>query len=238
METRLKVQAKDRAEVGKQAQNLRRIGILPGVVYGKKLESKNLSIDRKEFEKIYKQTGESTLIDLSVGSEKPLTVLVNAVQRDSLTNEMLHVDFHEVDMNTKIKAKVVLHFIGEAGAVKDLGGVLVKNVTEVEVECLPADLPKELVIDISKLKTFQDSIKISDLEFDHEKVKVALKPETVVVKVAEPRTEEELKELSEKPVEDAVESVEGVVKEEKKEVEEGKDGEKKEETSPKEEKKS
>ncbi|PIR96949.1 MAG: 50S ribosomal protein L25 [Candidatus Doudnabacteria bacterium CG10_big_fil_rev_8_21_14_0_10_41_10] len=238
MGNRLKVSAQNRAEVRKQAQKLRREGLLPGVVYGKQLESKNLSVNRKEFEKIYKQTGESTLVDLTVGSEKPLTVLVNAIQRDGLTNEILHVDFHEVDMKTKIKAKVILQFVGEAMAVKDLGGVLVKNVTEVEVECLPADLPKGLVINISKLKTFQDSIKISDLEFDHEKVKVALKPETVVVKVAEPRTEEELKELSEKPIEDAVESVEGVVKEEKKEGEEGKDGEKKEETSPKEEKKS
>lgn len=237
MQKRLEVKAEQRQDMRKQLSKLRASGQLPGVVYGKKLKGINLTLDHKGFEKLYKEAGESTLVNLAVGSDKPRTVLIHDVQHDKVSDEIIHVDFYEVDMTQKITAKVKLVFIGESVAVKDMGGVLVKNISEVEVECLPADLPKEVAVDISKLNSFDESIKVSDLQFDREKVKIILKPEMVVAKVAEPRSEEELKELEEKPVEEAVETVEGVVKEEKQEGEEGQEGEKKEEPAKEELKK-
>ena len=220
MSTNLKLTATKRSEAGKQVEKLRRTGKIPAVLYGRQVRNELLALDKKEFEKVFAQSGESTLVQLIVESEKPRTVLVHDVQRHFLTGDFIHVDFYEVDMTKKIRAKVALRFVGEAPAVKDMGGVLVKNITEVEVECLPADLPHEIEVDLGKLKTFEDALTLADLKLDSSKVKVLLQPDDLIAKVAPPRTEEELKELEGKPTEEAVESVEGVAKEE-----EGKAGE-------------
>ncbi|OGE80116.1 MAG: hypothetical protein A2826_00860 [Candidatus Doudnabacteria bacterium RIFCSPHIGHO2_01_FULL_43_23] len=213
--TRLKISAKQRTAVGKQASVLRRTGVIPAVLYGKKIKNLNLELNLKEFEKLYSQSGESTLVELGIESDRTRTVLVHEVQRHFLTDTPTHVDFYEVDMSKKIKANVPLRFVGDPIAVKDLGGILVKNLTEVEVECLPADLPHDLEVDISGLNTFADFVKVSDIKIDLQKVKLHISLDEVVIKVAEPRTEEELKALEEKPEGDDVTAVEGVVKEEK-----------------------
>ena len=114
-------------------------------------------------------------------------------------------------MTEKMRTKVSLNFIGRSKAVKE-GGVLVKNLEEIEVECLPLDLPHEIKVDISKLKTFDDVIKIEDLAIPP-KVKILENKDEIVATVTPPRTEEELKALEEE-VEEKVEEVEGVKKEE------------------------
>ena len=108
----------------------------------------------------------------------------------------------------KIEAEIPLEFIGESPAVKELAGVLIKSMDEIPVSCLPGDLPKEFIADISKLKTFEDHIKISDLDIS-EKVKVLIEPGTIIASVAPPRSEEELTRLDEK-VEEDVSKVEGI----------------------------
>ena len=215
MKTELKISAKPRTAVGKQASVLRRTGAIPAVIYGKNVTNINLELDLKEFQKVYSVSGESTLVELDVGRDKPRTVLVHEVQRHYLSDLPIHVDFYEVDMAKKIRAKVPIVFEGESLAVKDLGGILVKNILEVEVECLPEDLPHDLKVDISELKIFEDSVKVSEIKVDLSKVKIFAKLDEIVVKVSPPRTEEELKDLEEKPEGDDVQSVEGVVKEEK-----------------------
>lgn len=205
----ISIQATKRAVTGKQVKTLRNAGKLPAVLYGFNVETQHIEVNEKDFTKAFKSAGESTIVNLSVDG-KTHPVLIHEVQNHYLTDQPIHIDFYAVNMTEKIKVKVPLHFEGEAGAVKALGGTLVKNLNEVEVECLPGDLPQAIEVDISSLNTFEDAIRIADLKVDG-KVAILGNPEEVVVTVAAPRTEEEMAALNEEVKED-VTAVEGVVK--------------------------
>lgn len=206
----LSLTVQKRENFGKKVKTLRKEGLLPSVLYGPKIKSSALNISEKEFEKIYKEAGESSLILLKVGKEN-FQVLIHEVQRDPLSGRFLHVDFYQPLLTEKIQAKVPILFGGEAGAVKELGGTLVKNITEIEVKALPQDLPHEIKVDLSKLKTFKDYIFIKDLQFS-EKVEILRAPEEIVAHVVPPeKVEEEL----EKPIEEKIEEVEKIEKPEK-----------------------
>ncbi len=232
---KITLKAKIRKETGKKVKKFRREGWLPAVVYGKKIPSKNLWIDLAEMEKMYSNVGENTIIELEIKGGEKKDVLIYETQFDPLRDKFSHVDFFQIRMDEKIETEIPLEFTGEAPAVKELGGVLIKNMDEVTVSCLPADLPSELEVKIDKLKTFEDRFKISDLNIS-EKVKILLDSKTVVALVSPPRSEEELAELDEK-VEEDVTKVEGVKdKEEEAEGEEKKEEEGAEEKKPEEEK--
>jgi len=225
----LSLSAKIRQDLGKKVKNLRKKGILPGVLYGPKIETRPLEIDLKEFEKIYKEAGESSLITLVIakGEDEALAsspsdemdkekflVLIHEVKLDSLTEKPIHVDFYQPKLEEEVEVMVPLVFEGEAEAVKDLGGTLVKNISEVEVKALPQNLPHEIKVNIDRLKTFEDNILIKDLIVSKE-VKILKGPEEVVAAVSPPeKVEEEL----EKPIEEKVEEV-GKVEEKKEEKE-------------------
>jgi large subunit ribosomal protein L25 len=216
--------AQPRNLVGKLTKKLRKEKLLPGVVYGHGLKSTNVELDERQFGKVYKQAGESAILNLSVeGQIYP--VLIQDVQYHYLNGKPIHVDFYAVKMDEKITADIPVVFINEAPAVKALGGVLIKNISEVEVECLPGDLPQSFEVDLSSLNSFDDQIRISDLKVS-DRVKVMANPEEMIVGVEAPRSEEELKELEQKPVTEDVSKVEGVVKPE---AEEGDDTKEKEE---------
>lgn len=209
----LTLSAKIRKDLGKKVKSLRKRGILPAVLYGPKIKTQSLEIDLKEFEKIYHETGESSLISLEIENKKT-PVLIHDVQKDPLTERPIHVDFYQPSLKEEIEVRVPLIFEGEAPAVKELGGTLVKNISEIEVKALPQNLPHEIKIDISKLKTFKDNILIKDLKLP-EGVKILRNPEEILAFVAQPeKVEEEL----EKPIEEKVEEVEKI--EEKKTIEE------------------
>jgi len=223
--------AKIRKELGKKVKSLRKEGILPAVLYGHKIKNLNLELDLKEFEKIYKEAGESSLITLVIakgkdeaeasspslkveGEKQKFLVLIHDIQFDHLTQKLIHIDFYQPELKEEVEVTVPLIFEGEAAAVKDLGGTLVKNISEVEVKALPQNLPHEIKVDIGNLKTFEDNILIKDLIVSKE-VKILKEPEEIVAKVTRPeKVEEEL----EKPVEEkGVEEVEKVEKKPKEE---------------------
>jgi large subunit ribosomal protein L25 len=214
MET-VKLSAKTREVFGKKMNIEREKGMLPCIVYGKGLETRNIWVKKLDFLRLIKETGESTMIELSVDSKEKNKVLIYETQKNPVTSEFIHVDFFQVRMDEKIETEVELNYIGEAPAVKELGGILVKNMDKIGVECLPADLPSEIKVDISGLKDFDSHICVKDLEISS-KVKVDIDLETVVALVTPPRSEEELEGLSEK-VEEDVTKVEGVEKEPEKE---------------------
>ncbi len=194
-------------------KKLRREEMVPAVLYGHKVKNIFLMVNYKQFQKIFQEAGESSLIDLVIEKEKkPQKVLIKEVQRDPVSEEFLHVDFYKVKMTEKIIATVPLEFKGVSRAVKDMDGVLVKNLDEVEVSCLPQDLPHSIPVSISSLKTFDDVIYVKDLDIP-ENVELLAHPEDVIVSVTPPRSEKELEELEEK-VEEKVEEVEGMKKEE------------------------
>jgi len=210
--------AQERNISGKQVSQLRQKGLIPAIVYGKDEKNESITVDKKEFQKIYKSVGENTLIDLKIENKIKKT-LISDMQIDPITMEPIHIDFHQVKLTEKVHAEVPLEFIKEeeAPAIRELEGTLVKSKDEVEVESLPSDIPHSIEVDISSLKTFDDIIHISDLVVP-QNIKIIDDPEDVVVLVEVPRSEEELKELEQKVVED-VEKVHAV--EEKKEEEAG-----------------
>jgi len=222
------LQAKIRKLLGKKAKGLRKDGKVPAIVYGHEIEPTSLDINLKEFEKIYKQAGESTLVELKIeGKDREFLVLIHQVQLDVISGKPIHIDFFQPSLKEKTEAKIPLVFEGESEAVNDFGGTLVKNIFDLEVKALPQDLPSEIKVSIDGLKTFEDEILVKDLEIP-EKVEVLKKPDEVVVTVSAP---EKVEEGLEEPIEEKVEDVEKVGEEEeikKKEVKEEVKEEKKE----------
>lgn len=220
------LKAKIRKEVGKKVKEIRKEDKIPAILYGHKVKPQPLSIEYADFNHIYEEVGESGILRLVIDRQPEKDVLVKDIQLDSISSKYIHVDFYQIKKGEEIKTKIPLKFIGESKAVKELGGVLEKPLEEIEVECLPKDLPREIKVDISHLKTFDDVIRIKDLSFPLGVKILEDKRETVAL-VSPPRAEEELKELEEE-IEEKVEEVEGVKKEEEEveEVEEarGKEG--------------
>jgi large subunit ribosomal protein L25 len=186
-------------------EKLRKAGMLPAVLYGNKVANLALSINARDFDKILKKAGESTIVELMTDDGKIHPVLIHEFQKHYLTSVPTHVDFYQVSMTDKLKAKVALEFTGESKAVKQLGGVLVKVLNEVEVECLPADLPHNILVSLDGLQTLQDTIHVKNLSVPA-KVKIITPAEELVIKVQPPRDVEA--ELATPVVED-VSKVEG-----------------------------
>ncbi len=184
---KIELQAQKRESVGKSMNALRKDGFLPSVVYGHDFETVPIQIKYKDFESVFKAAGESTLINLKIG-DKEEPAVIKEIQRNPVTDQIIHADFYKVSLKEKIKAKVPVIFIGESEAVKG-GGILVKTVSELEVEALPQDLPHELSVDISVLANFRDEIKVKDIAVS-DKVKIHSNPDDVIALVQEPRKEE------------------------------------------------
>lgn len=178
---------------------------IPAVVYGKGFDSINLELDSLIFNRLFKEAGTSNLIELDIDSMSPFKTLVHDIQRDPVTGQFIHIDFFKVNMKEKIHAEVPLSFVGDSDAVINLEGSLITPIDSIEVECLPANLPSEIEVNISVLDDFEKNIKISDLSIPAG-VEVMSEPEEIVAFVQEPRSEEELAELEE----EVVENVEGV----------------------------
>jgi large subunit ribosomal protein L25 len=218
MET-ITLEAKKRTVVGKAVSQLREKGLLPAVMYGHKQEPVTLEVNEQAFLKAFRVAGESALIDLLIDGA-PSKVLIQEVAHDPLSDKIIHADFHKVSLTEKMRTKIPLVFIGESKAIKGLGGVLVKNLSELEVECLPTALVHEIPVDISKLDNFGDIIHLKDIVVPPGIAVLHIHGEDPIVSAAAPRSEEELKALEEKPVAGDASAVE-VIKKEKAEGEEG-----------------
>ena len=221
----LVLKVKTRELAGNKTDKIRAEGKIPAVLYGRGIDNQNLEIDYKEFINVFKEAGESTLVDLVIDDKEPVKVLIHNYQKDPVKDNFIHIDFYQVRMDEEITADVELVFVGESQAVKALGGIMVKNLNKLEIKCLPADLIGKIEVDISALNTFEDSVCVADLPVS-ENVKVIDNPDEIVVNVSAPRTQEELEELD-KEFEEKFEDVEKAGEEgEAKEGEEGKDEEK------------
>lgn len=197
--------------VGKKMRAAKAVGQLPVVSYGHDIAARNLWVAALDFKKIYRTAGESTIIELQVEGGKNTNVLIHNTQLDPMSGNFTHVDLLQVRMDEEIEAHIPLEFVGEAPAVKTLGGMLLKNTDEIVVSCLPADLPHSITVDISVLETFDDHISAADLKLSS-KVKMLSEPEMIIAGVTPPRTEAQIAELDTKAEAD-VTKVEGVVKE-------------------------
>jgi len=230
----ISISAEKREVVGRDNWKTRAAGAVPAVVYGPNMEPKSVAVDRKALFSAFREAGESTLVDLLINGDQPLKVLIQDLQYDPMTSEIIHADFRAVDLTKEITANIKLHFVGEAPAIKELGGTMVHALVELEVSALPTALVSSLEVDISKLKTFEDSFKVSDLVLPAGITAINDSNQTIAL-VAPPRTEAEIADLN-KAVEVDVGAVE-VEKEKKKEGEEAVEGEEKKVEEKKDDKK-
>ncbi len=188
MKSELKLAAITR-QPGRQAlSQLRAQGFIPAVVYGPKTDNLHIQIKKAEALKIYDQAGESSLVTLDIDGKDQRQVIIKDLAQTKVKDQLIHMDFFQVDMAEKVTTEVELNFIGEAPAVKQLGGVVVKNFDAVEIECLPKDLTSELDVDLSVLTDFDTHITFADLKLP-KGVALSDKHEMneIIVAVEEPR---------------------------------------------------
>lgn len=187
---------------------------LAAVLYGRGQESVSLKLNYNEFDKLFAEAGESNLISLNLKGEE-FPILVKDLQRDVLKHNYIHVDLYKVNMKEKVKAEIPLEFVGEAKAIKELGGIFITNIGELSVECLPGDLVDHIEVDISSLEALGDVIRIEDItvpkgiqimQESHEIICVAEEPKKVEEKVVTENVETEEKKEEAKAEEKAEEN--------------------------------
>lgn len=189
---KLKLKSLKREITGRKVNRLRKEGILPANVYGKKIKSESLGIQLSDFLKIYEKAGETGLVDLEIenGKKEERTVLISNVQLDPVSDSPIHVDFRQVDLKERITASIPVESEGESPAEKQGVGTVVQHINEVSVEALPTDLPEKFVVDISSLSEVDQAVYAKDLNFDKSKVELKIDPGEIVFKVEPPQKEE------------------------------------------------
>ena len=168
---------------------LRKDGFTPCVFYGAKETTTSVTVSSKELEKAWKEAGESSVITLK-GDFGDHDALIHDIAVDPLTSKILHADFYVIEKGKKINVNVPIEFEGIAPAVKDLGGILVKVVHEVEIEAMPKDLPHNLVVDISLIKDFDTHVTAGQIKLPAG-VTLLTDPEEIVAMASEPKEEKE-----------------------------------------------
>jgi len=205
--------------LGKKVRFLRRQGVTPVHLFGHGIESLALQCDTAKLRQVLAKAGEAKLIDVKLGSEKrPRSVLVREIQVDSPRRELLHVDFYQVRMEEAIKVEVPITLGGEAPALKVRENTLVQELDTLTVECLPANIPTSIELDISSLTEAGQVLRVKDIELE-KGVTVLNDPEVVVAMISVQRVEEVVAEkvVAEEAVEEAPEEApppEGKSKEE------------------------
>jgi large subunit ribosomal protein L25 len=176
-------------EASEKVNALREKGFIPVELYGKGVENLHLAVSGKEFKKVFKEAGESTIVNAVVGTKK-YPVIIHDVSYDGITNDVLNIDLYQVRMDEKIKIMVPIEFIGISPAIKEKNGLLIKSIHELEVEALPMDIPHNFQIDISKITEIEQSLYVKDLNLP-KGIKVLVDLETVIATVTAKLTEEE-----------------------------------------------
>ncbi|MBU6426933.1 50S ribosomal protein L25 [Patescibacteria group bacterium] len=183
----LTVEKRDKAVGTGKADILRKAGKLPAVFYGPKEENTPITVDAKEFGKVLKKAGESSVIILKDGAHEH-EALIHEVDLHPVTGEPRHADFYVIEKGKKVEVEVPLVFAGISPAVKDKGGILVKVMRELAIEAAPRDLPHEITVDISKLVELNDTVHAKDILLP-KGVELKVNPEEVVASVSEAKEE-------------------------------------------------
>jgi large subunit ribosomal protein L25 len=188
----IELSAATRDILGKKVRFLRRQGLTPVNLYGRNVKSTALQVDTTQLKHTLAKAGKSSLVALKVDSAKrPKMVIIRDIQREPLTGGLLHVDLYQVKMEERIKIEVSLLFVGEASAIRDRGGILVQNMNSVEVECLPANMPHNIEVDLSVLTELDQAVHVKDLSVD-EGVTILTDPEQSIIQIARSKVEVEI----------------------------------------------
>jgi len=191
---RIELTAETRDVLGKKVRFLRRQGLTPANLYGHNVKSAALQVNTSLLKHTLSQAGMSSLISLKIDSAKrPKMVIVRDVQREPLSGDIIHVDLYQVKMEEKIKLEVPILLINEAPAIRERGGILVQNMNTVEIECLPANMPHNIEVDLTVLTEIDQALHIKDLPVSDD-ITILSDSEKAIVQIARSRVEAEVEE--------------------------------------------
>lgn len=228
---RIPLKATDRTVFGKKVKNLRKSGKIPAHVFGNTKEVEHVEVSANDFARVFKQAGETGLVNLKIGEDRTRPVLIKEVDINPVTNEILHIGFYQVNLKEKVTVPVPIVLLGEGPESVKLGQtVVLQTLSEVNVEALPADLIENIEVNIEVLKEVGDAITVADLSYDRTTITVLAEPEEVVVKLDDAVTDEMKALMAEQEAEaaaaqEAAEAEEGAEAGEKTEGEEGAESE-------------
>ena len=186
----MELSAQTRDIVGKKVRTLRNQGLIPAELYGHGFKNMHLALPSKEFNKVLKLAGSTSVITLMIGKDQK-SAMIHDVVRHPVTSEVTHVDLHQVRMDEVVKAHVPLEFVGDSPAVKEKAAVINRTMSEIEVEAFPQNIPHTITVDISSLADFDQTIYVKDLPIP-KNVTVLADAEAAVVTAMAPAPEEEV----------------------------------------------
>lgn len=176
-------------DIKENLKNIKDAGYILAVMYGPNAENVNLKLKKQDFVNFYAKVGQSQIFNLTIDEKNSSRVIVKNIQKSRLREDIVHVDFYQVDEKRRVIVEIPLVFVGESEAVKKMGGLMLLNRETVTVKCFPADLLKNIEVDLTQLKAFTDSIRIKDLPIT-DKVEVLGHPGELIVNVAAPKKKE------------------------------------------------
>ena len=185
----VKLSVHPRDITGKKVKQLRREGMIPAILFGHGIESREVSVPMIEFARVQHRISSSTLIDLVPDGGASTKALLHHVQQDPRTNKPIHLELLEVRMDEKIKVEVSIHVDGTSPAVSQLGGTLVVAHSTVEIRTSPDHLMSSLHVDVSRIETFDDHVTAGDLDIP-EGVELLTSPDIILISVTPPRLAE------------------------------------------------
>jgi large subunit ribosomal protein L25 len=199
-----------RIVTGKKVRSLRHKGIIPAHLYGHGIESLALQTPLSAIGSLLRTMERNTIIDLQINGENATRpVMLRGIQRNPVTDELVHIDFFQISLTERLRADVLVRLIGEAPAVQVFGGILLQSLDRVTVEALPSEIPGHLDADVSGLETLESAIHVRDLAIPAN-VLLITDPDQVVAKVSPPRVEAEPEAAAAVPAEgEAVAATEG-----------------------------
>jgi large subunit ribosomal protein L25 len=190
------LRAEPRKVIGKQVRQLRREGLIPVTLYGRRVEPESLQVPTRDLDSVLAQAGMNRLVDLKVeGNNQIRKVLIREIQRDVVSRQLLHADLYAVIMDEKITTELPVVLVNESPAVKDGMGILVQELTVLNVQCLPGDLIPQVEVDLANLASVHDSFSISDLNLG-EAIELLDGAEEVIARIV-PFAAEEVEEVAE-----------------------------------------
>ena len=190
-----------RSITGKKVRRLRRQGVIPVHLYGADIEPVNLQVDDRTLNRMLIQVGTNVPVSLEFeGQEMENICFVREVQRNPVTEEVIHVDFLRVDVTKTISAEVPLSVVGAAPAVSQMAGTLLQNIQSLSIEALPMDMPAEIPIDVSVLVDFDVSLVVGDVDVP-DNVTVLNDADDTIARVVPPRLEVEVYDEDEEGLE-------------------------------------
>ncbi len=202
-DTKIELKVSPREVLGKKVKRLRREGVIPANVYGHALESVAIQVTKDDLVSLLRSAGRNEIVYLRLDGEEPRPTFLRQIQRNPVTDAILHVDFYQISLKEKVRMEVPLALVGTAPAEQTQGGTLLHSLDRIAVEGLPTEIPSTIEVDVSGLEEIDATIYVRDLSVPGE-VTVLSDPEQVVAKIAPPQVEKEVEEEVEEEVEGEV----------------------------------